>query len=185
VRDAADKNTWIYASVACALGLVAAFAVLETALRLLAVREPFQAQPVTRDNPYLHFKPSREVVFSMGWDFAIVNKVRINNYGFVNAQDYDPEAATPLMAVSGDSYVEAAHVPYAATLYGRLAAAVGPRGRVYSFASPAPRSASSVAHWNGSGHEEAAKAVAETGVLERVFGSAAPHGRIEAGKALR
>ena len=71
----------------------------------------------------------------MGWNFGVVNKVRINNYGFVNDQDYDPEAATPLMAVIGDSYVEAAHVPYAATLYGRLAAAVGLRGRVYSFAS--------------------------------------------------
>jgi hypothetical protein len=55
------------------------------------VHKPFQAQPVTRDNPYLHFKPNREVVFSMGWNFAVVNKVRINNYGFVNDQDYDPE----------------------------------------------------------------------------------------------
>lgn len=135
MRDAADKNTWLYASVACGLGLIAAFVLLEIALRLLPVREPLQAQPVTRNNPYLHFKPNNEVVFSMGWNFAIVNKVRINNYGFVNDQDYDPEAPTPLMAVIGDSYVEAAHVPYAATLHGRLAAAVAPRGRIYSFAS--------------------------------------------------
>jgi hypothetical protein len=59
----------------------------------------------------------------------------VNNYGYVNDQDYDPLATSPLLAVIGDSYVEAAQVPYRQTLQGRLAERVGARGRVYSFAS--------------------------------------------------
>jgi hypothetical protein len=135
VRNAADKKTWLYATLACAFGLVAALIFLEIAFRFLPVRESLQTQPVTRDEPYLHFKPNNRVMFSMGWNFSIVNKVRVNNYGFVNDQDYDPGATSPLMAVLGDSYVEAAHVAYPETLQGRLAAAVAGRGRVYSFAS--------------------------------------------------
>ena len=125
----------LYSLIACAIGLTAAFVAIEVTLRFLPVREPFQAQPVDRTHPYMHFKPNYDFTYSMGWKFDIVNRVHVNNYGFVNGQDYDAAATTPLLAVIGDSYIEAAHVPYAETLQGRLARMVENRGRVYSFAS--------------------------------------------------
>ena len=118
-----------------AIGLAGALLLLEIVLRFLPVREPLETQPVTAENPYLHFKPNNDVLYSSGWNFEVVNRVHVNNYGFVNDQDYDPKAATPLFAIIGDSYVEAAHVPYAQTLQGRVAAVLQPRARVYSFAA--------------------------------------------------
>jgi hypothetical protein len=131
----ASRRSWLFGTIACLFGIFLALLLLEVALRFLPVREPLEAQPVTREEPYLHFKPNNAPLFSMGWNFAIVNRLRVNNYGFVNDQDYDPTATSPLLAVIGDSYVEAAQVPYAQTLHGRLAALVAARGRVYSFAS--------------------------------------------------
>jgi hypothetical protein len=125
----------LYGLIACAIGIVAAFLMLEAALRLLPVREPFQAQPVDATHRYMHFRPNYDFTYSMGLTFDIVNKVHVNNYGYVNGQDYDASATTPLLAVIGDSYIEAAHVPYAQSLQGRLAQRVAGRGRVYSFAS--------------------------------------------------
>jgi hypothetical protein len=57
----------------------------------------------------------------------------VNNYGYVNDQDYHPTDASPLLAVIGDSFVEATIVPYAMTLHGRLAKKLQGAGRVYSF----------------------------------------------------
>ncbi len=60
---------------------------------------------------------------------------RVNNAGWVNEQDYVRDDRLPLIAVIGDSYIEAQMVPYAQTLQGRLAAALKGRARVYSFAA--------------------------------------------------
>jgi hypothetical protein len=123
----------LLATLSVAIGLVATLAVLEIVLRFLPVRESLDTLPVNARAPYKRFAPRQEVVFSSGWDFRIVNKVRVNNFGFVNAQDYDPTARSPLLAVVGDSYVEAAMVPYSDSIHGRLASAIGTEGRVYSF----------------------------------------------------
>ena len=67
--------------------------------------------------------------------------MKINNFGFVSDFDYDPEAEGPLLAVIGDSYVEAFMVPFRETCHGRLATRLGGTVRVYSFgASGAPLS---------------------------------------------
>src|SRR5262249_22698599 len=63
----------------------------------------------------------------------IVNHGHINNDGFVNNQDYAQSDTRPLLAVIGDSFVEAAMVPYDKTFYGRLADRLKSNGRVYSF----------------------------------------------------
>jgi hypothetical protein len=126
---------FLYGLIACAIGIVGAFLMLEAALRFLPVREPFQAQPVDAAHRYMHFRPNYDFTYSMGLTFDIVNQVHVNNYGYVNGQDYDANATTPLLAVIGDSYIEAAHVPYALSLQGRLAQKVAGQGRVYSFAS--------------------------------------------------
>ena len=121
------------AATAAALGMLTALLVLELVLRMLPVRESLEAPAVTPERPYLRFRPNSDIVYSAHWNFAIANKVHVNNFGFVNDQDYDPALTVPLLAVIGDSYVEALMVPYADTLHGRLAKVVGAQGRVYSF----------------------------------------------------
>ncbi len=113
----------------------------EVASRFLPVDSGLWAQPVNEANPVFHFHPNRDYLFSRDWNFAIANRGRVNNAGFVNDQDYAREGPRPLLAVIGDSYVEAAMVPFAETVHGRLARAAQGRGRVYSFgASGAPLS---------------------------------------------
>jgi len=79
------------------------------------------------------FTPNRAFIFSKGWNFELVNRGRTNNFGFINDQDYDSSSAKPLLAIIGDSYVEAQMVPFPETMQGRLARCVESRGRVYSF----------------------------------------------------
>jgi len=128
-------RTVLYALLAVALSVAMTLVAAELALRLLPYNEGLRALAVDADNPIFRFTPDRTAVWSEGWDFAIVNTVHVNNDGFVNDQDYDPAATTPLFAVIGDSYVEAGIVPYEETLQGRLQRAIGARGRVYSFAA--------------------------------------------------
>jgi hypothetical protein len=134
-------RTALLGAISILLGTTAAFALLEVPLRFLPVNDGLNAQPVNEENPVFRFTPNRNVVWSRGWNFALVNRLRVNNAGYVNAQDYAADDARPLLAVVGDSYVEAAMVPYQETLQGRLASAAAPHGRVYSFgASGAPLS---------------------------------------------
>src|SRR4029079_18587913 len=93
------------------------------------------------DNPVFHFLPGRNVTFSRGWNFDMVNYRQVNNAGWVTDQDYHKQDAAPLLAIIGDSYIEAMMVPYEQTVYGRLASSLEGRWRVYSFgASGAPLS---------------------------------------------
>jgi hypothetical protein len=55
--------------------------------------------------------------------------------GFINDQDYRKHGDTPLLAVVGDSYIEAAMVHYPDTLQGCLAKSLESELRVYSFAA--------------------------------------------------
>lgn len=89
--------------------------------------------PAGEDVPVSRFEPLQQFTWSQGWSFDIVNRVRVNNYGFVSDWDYDAKTATPLLAVLGDSFVEALMVPYEKTCAGRLADHLQPRRRVYSF----------------------------------------------------
>src|SRR4051812_13697115 len=112
----------------------------ELALRFLPVSTGLRSMPVTAADPVLHFTPDRPFVNSLGWTMHNVVHGRVNNAGFVNDQDYVRDGA-PLIAVIGDSFIEAQMVPYAESLQGRLAAALKEKFRVYSFAgSGAPLS---------------------------------------------
>ena len=118
-----------------AIGILVPLGTAEIVLRFLPVCETLMATPVNESNPVFHFTPNQTVTWSRGWDFSIVNRLRVNDAGYVNDQDYVQSDHRPLFAVVGDSYVEAAVVPYAETLQGRLARLAGPDGRVYSFAA--------------------------------------------------
>ncbi len=132
-RSASGRLALIAASIA--IGVFIPLALAEAALRFLPVCGVPMAEPVNEANPIFHFTPNRTVTWSRGWDFSVVNRFRVNNSGYVNNQDYDAADPRPLFSVVGDSYIEAAIVPYAETLHGRLAQLVNPRGRVYSFAA--------------------------------------------------
>lgn len=108
----------------------------EGVLRMLPVSERYLSpEDITPNNPILRFKRNGTFNFSEGPLLRLANRVRTNNDGFVNDQDYDPGARTPLLAVVGDSYIHAQMLPYPDTVQGRLAARVGTAGRVYSFAA--------------------------------------------------
>ncbi|MEZ4752184.1 MAG: hypothetical protein R3B54_16580 [Bdellovibrionota bacterium] len=115
-------------------GAFLAVLMLEIALQFLPVHDSMLALPVNAQQPVARYQPNRDFTYSLGADFAIVNSGHVNNAGFVNNQNYDAKSDSPLVAVVGDSFVEALMVPYKQTLQGTLARAVGNEGRVYSFA---------------------------------------------------
>jgi len=127
------KKKIIFVLLAICLGLAAPLLLAEVVLRFLPVYSGMKLMPLNDANPVLRFTPNQNITWSKGWNFELVNKLRINNDGFVNNQDYDARLTTPLFAIVGDSYIEAAMVPYAEATPGRLAASVGSIGRVYSF----------------------------------------------------
>lgn len=124
----------IFACVAVLISVGGFLVLAEIILRFLPVNDGLRLMPVNEKNPVFRFTPNRTATWSEGWDFKIVNKVHVNNDGFVNNIDYDPSPRSPLLAIIGDSFVEAGIVPYDRTTQGRLARQVG-NGRVYSFAA--------------------------------------------------
>lgn len=122
-------------AIAMMLPLVLLGAVAEVVLQFLPVATGLRSQPVNAATPVFRFAPNRDFVWSVGPDFAIVNHGRTNNAGYVSDIDYDRDDRRPLLAVIGDSYVEALMVPWRQTVQARLAEAVAPEGRVYAFAA--------------------------------------------------
>ena len=118
------------------LAVIAAYlAVVEIGLQFLPVATGLHSLPVSAAQPIFHFEPNRDFVYSHGWKFDRVNRGRVNNAGWVNDQDYRADDKLPLIAVIGDSFIEAQMVPHEETLQGRLAKALAGRFRVYSFAA--------------------------------------------------
>ena len=97
----------LFATISVLLGTAVGLTLLEVPLRFLPVSEGLMTEPVNDSSSVFRFTPNRNVVWSRGWDFAIVNRLRVNNAGYVNDQDYSADDARPLLAVVGDSYVEA------------------------------------------------------------------------------
>ena len=87
---------------------------------------------VNNTNPIIKLHPNKDFTYSKGWNFSIVNHGHINNYGFVNDKDYVRNHNGNLIAIIGDSYVEALMVPYEQTIQGRLEKIVKNFGHVYS-----------------------------------------------------
>ena len=68
--------------------------------------------------------PTEVTCFRTAGSCRYVNRGRVNNTGWVNDQDYRKDDTTPLLAVVGDSFIEAQMVPYAETMQARLAKAL-------------------------------------------------------------
>ena len=134
-RERSAGRTALLAALSTLIGILLPLLAAEGVLRLLPVNGGLVATPVTRQNPVFHFVPDRRLTWSRGWNFPVVNQIRVNNAGYVNDQDYAVADARPLLAIVGDSYVEAVMVPFRDTLHGRLATATTPDARVYSLAA--------------------------------------------------
>jgi hypothetical protein len=133
-RDSTRGKNFLFAALSVLLSFLACLLVAEIALRFLPVATGFWAEPVNAAQPVFRFSPNREFLFSRDWNFSLVNRGRVNNDGFINDQDYVENDPRPLLAVVGDSYVEAAMVPNAQTFYRRLGDKLN-NGRIYSFAA--------------------------------------------------
>lgn len=132
-------RTSVVATAAVAIGILLPLLLAELVLQLAPVLSGLYTTPVNASHPVGQFEPDHHFTYSIGPRFELVVHGRTNNLGWVNDQDYDSTATSPLLAVVGDSYVEALMVPYGETLQGHLAATLAPRARVYSFgASGAP-----------------------------------------------
>lgn len=123
----------LFPALSAVIGVLLALLILEAVVRLFPVFSGLYVEPVNARQPVLRFLPNREFIYSRDWNFRGVNTGHINNFGFINDQDYDPAATSPLAAVIGDSYIEALMVPFGKTLHARLAEFVQGKGRVYSF----------------------------------------------------
>jgi hypothetical protein len=117
------------------IGLLLTLILLELIFRVLPTRESLKVLPVNSNNPVIRFTPNRDVIWSSGVGFSIITKKHVNNYGFLNDQNYSKEATSPLLAIIGDSYVAAKQVENNESMHGILSSKTKKKGRVYSFAS--------------------------------------------------
>jgi hypothetical protein len=119
------------------VGLLITFVLLEVVLRFCPVSTGLRPQTVDAEHPVYRFVPSHSFTFSRDWNFALANKGWVNGDGFVNDQEYVAADGKPLLAIVGDSFIEAQMVPYGDTVQGRLARKYEGKSRVYSFAAAA------------------------------------------------
>jgi hypothetical protein len=134
-------RTIIFSIIAFSGGLIIAVAGLEIGLRFCPVETSPFLRSMTKENSVLRAEPEAEFRFSSGWNFVNSHSGQYNNDGFINEQDYTVDGSHPLIAVIGDSYIEAKMVEHTETLQGRLEQRFQGDGRVYSFAmSGAPLS---------------------------------------------
>ena len=120
---------------AAVLGVLAPLVGAELVLRLHpSAYDGARRMPVDEARPIGRYEPDRAFTWSSDWRFSVVNTVHVNNAGFHSDVDYEAGAPGPLLAVVGDSFVEALMVSYRRTCAGRLATMLEPAARVYSFA---------------------------------------------------
>jgi hypothetical protein len=114
--------------------IVSTLLAVEVVLRLLPIAWAPPVQPPTAENPIQRYAANAPFTWSIDPTLNFIVRGRTNAQGFVADYDYDPRSETPLVAVVGDSFMEALRVPFRETLTGRLQAMLGDRGRAYVFA---------------------------------------------------
>ena len=114
------KITQIYSYL---IFLVVAVAVLlEVIFRILPTSDSLMVKPVTNDDPILKYTENREVTKQIGFNFSHVNTININNYGYATDKFFQEKSIKnkPVIAVIGDSYVEALQVKNSNTFHAIL-----------------------------------------------------------------
>jgi hypothetical protein len=110
----------ILAIITIGVGFALPMVVGEIMLRFLPVSGGAYTTAVNAAQPILHFEPNRTFTAAVGPRLEYVNRGKINNAGWVSDQTYDSTATTPLLALIGDSYIEAFIVPYRESLQSRV-----------------------------------------------------------------
>jgi hypothetical protein len=118
----------------------------EIVLRFLPIARAPPVEPPTTENPIQRYVAGRPFIWSFDWDMNHVVRGRSNAQGFVADYDYNAADKRPLVAVVGDSFIEALQVPFAQSLTGRLQVALGDRARAYAFAQSGSQLAQYVAY---------------------------------------
>ena len=127
------SRTNIFRLISVLFGLALPLLVLEAVLRVLPTTSVALRLPVDSAAPIARFPANMAWTASFGWNFKDATFGSTNNAGFVSDFDYDPQAKSPLMAMIGDSFVEAMSVHFEQSVQGRLQAQLGKRGRIYGF----------------------------------------------------
>ena len=127
------RRSWVLRLASALIGTTLLLTVLELTCRVLPVYETAPRVLPSRNDPIVRLRPNEKWIFSMGWEFFIVNEQRTNNAGWASHIEYSSEGDTPLLAVIGDSFVQGNHVPWSNTCHGRLSITLDGRARVYSF----------------------------------------------------
>lgn len=129
------KRSWIINGLLLVLTMLLMACIAEGGLRLLPVSSGLSAQEVNETSPVFRYLPDRDFVYSKGPMLRMSNSGHVNNDGFVNDNDYSPDRSAPLIAVVGDSFVEALMVRFPETLSGKLTQTFGDKAKVFSFAA--------------------------------------------------
>ncbi len=124
---------WLRLGVA-SLFFLLTLAGLEVALHFFPVQSHVPHQPVNTNSPIARYQPYRPFVYSSHWNFQDINSGRTNAQGFVSDFDFVADNNLPLIAVIGDSYIEARMVPFSQTMQETIRASLPGPGRVYAFA---------------------------------------------------
>ncbi|GHV05186.1 hypothetical protein AGMMS50229_07860 [Campylobacterota bacterium] len=125
-----SKKKIIYALCSAAIGLAVALIFLEIVFRFLPVSSSLLS--ITVDG-ISKATPNRDLVYSVRWNFRHVAPYHVNNAGFVNDQDYFADHSKPMIAVVGDSYIEAFVVQPNRAYFELLQEELKDRFAVYSF----------------------------------------------------
>jgi hypothetical protein len=106
----------------------------EMVLRFLPVAVAPAVEAPTPENLIQRYVANQPYTWSFDWNMNNVVHGRSNAQGFLAGYDYDANDPRPLVAVVGDSFMEALGVPFVQTLTGRLQTALGNEARAYVFA---------------------------------------------------
>lgn len=121
------------ALVATCLSLLVTLILLEIVLQLLPVRSYMSMVPVTEEDPVIRYEPNLSYTYSAGWDFDAYSRGKTNAQGYVSDFDYDEKSTKPLIALIGDSYVEARMISFENTMHEQIRKKRSEGTRVYNF----------------------------------------------------
>jgi hypothetical protein len=85
---------------------------LEVIFRILPTSDSTKSKKVNIDYPIIRFEENRDITKQIGFNFKHINVKHINNYGYASDKDFKKKElqTKPIIAVIGDSYVEAMQV---------------------------------------------------------------------------
>ena len=116
------------------LGFLGVMIGLEIIFQILPVTTGLGYQKIAQADPVLRTSVPF-VKHSSDWKFHQVQTRKVNNYGFPDDLDYQPNSHP--IAIIGDSYIQSLMLPYADTLQGQLGKMLDAQHHsVYSFGVP-------------------------------------------------